>query len=84
VSLEQVSHFFDWLRPPPVARAPRVFMLPGAAQAVENSTLLRKRAALAAMPAALRRNVWGLVLFLVALCDRSWLRACCSGCLRDG
>ena len=44
VSLEQVSHFFDWLRRPPVARAPGVFTLPGAAQAVENSTLLRKRA----------------------------------------
>jgi integrase/recombinase XerD len=28
-----------------VARAPGVFTLPGAAQAVENSTLLRKRAA---------------------------------------
>lgn len=47
VSLEQVSHFFDWLQRPPAARAPGVFMLPGAAQAVENSTLLRKRAALA-------------------------------------
>jgi len=31
------------------------------------------------MPAALRRNGWGLVPFLVALCDRSWLQACCSG-----
>jgi integrase/recombinase XerD len=47
VSLEQVSYFFDWLRRPPAARAPGVFMLPGAGQAVENSTLLRKRAALA-------------------------------------
>jgi site-specific recombinase XerD len=47
VSLEQVSHFFDWLRRPVAARAPGVFMLPGAAPAVENSTLLRKRAALA-------------------------------------
>ena len=47
VSLEQVSHFFDWLRRPAAARAPGVFVLPGAAQAVEDSTLLRKRAALA-------------------------------------
>jgi integrase/recombinase XerD len=47
VSLEQVSYFFDWLRRPPAARAPGVFMLPGAGQAVENSTLPRKRAALA-------------------------------------
>jgi hypothetical protein len=36
------------------------------------------------MPAALRRNGWGLVPVVVALCDRSWLRACCSGFLRDG
>src|SRR6266576_2789274 len=36
------------------------------------------------MPAALRRNGWGLVPVLVALCDRSWLQACCSGFLRDG
>jgi hypothetical protein len=27
---------------------------------------------------------WALIRFLVALCDRSWLRACCPGCLRDG
>ena len=47
VSLEQVSHFFDWLRRPPAARAPGVFMLPGAAQVVGDSTLVRKRAALA-------------------------------------
>ncbi len=37
-----------------------------------------------AMPAALRRNGWGLVPVLVALRDRSWLQACCSGFLRDG
>jgi hypothetical protein len=36
------------------------------------------------MPAALRGNGCGLVSFLFALCDRSWLRACCSGFLRDG
>ena len=47
VTLEQVAYFFDWLRRPPAARAPGVFMLPGAAQAVENSTLQRKRASLA-------------------------------------
>ena len=42
------------------------------------------RAGLEAMPAALRRNGWGLVPFLVALCDRSWLQGCCPGFLRDG
>jgi hypothetical protein len=47
VSLEQVSHFFDWLRRPAPTGVPGVFVLPGAAQAVENSTLLCKRAALA-------------------------------------
>jgi integrase/recombinase XerD len=47
VSLEQVAYFFDWLRRPRAARAPGVFMLPGAAQAVEGSTLQRKRASLA-------------------------------------
>jgi hypothetical protein len=36
------------------------------------------------MPAALRRNGWGPVPFLVALRDRCWLLACCSGFLRDG
>ena len=40
--------------------------------------------AVSSMPAALRRNGWGLVPVVVALCDRSWLRACCSGFLRDG
>ena len=32
----------------------------------------------------LRPNGWGLVPFVVALCDRYWLQACCSGFLRDG
>src|SRR5437879_12963745 len=36
------------------------------------------------MPAALRRNGWGLVPVLVALCDRSWLQACCSGSCEMG
>jgi integrase/recombinase XerD len=46
-SLEQISYFFDWLRRPRATRAPGVFMLLGTAQAVENSTLQRKRASLA-------------------------------------
>ena len=40
--------------------------------------------AIRTMPAALRRNGGERVPFLVALCDRCWLQACCSGCLRDG
>ena len=47
LSLEQLALFFDWLRRPAAARAPGVFMLPGTAAALENSTLQRKRAALA-------------------------------------
>jgi len=42
-------------------------------------------------PGGLGRNASGFrakqlkaVPFLVALCDRSWLQACCSGFLRDG
>lgn len=45
--LEVVAQFFDWLRRPKPARAPRVFVLPGVGQALENTTLQRKRAALA-------------------------------------
>ena len=45
---------------------------------------LAERRVLETMPAALRRNGWGLVPVLVALCDHSWLQACCSGFLRDG
>src|SRR4051812_19584444 len=47
VSLKQIAYFFDWLRRPQAARTPGVFMLPGTGQAVENSTLQRKRASLA-------------------------------------
>jgi site-specific recombinase XerD len=47
VSLEQLAQFFDWLRRPKSARAAGVFVLPGAGQGLENSTLQRKRAALA-------------------------------------
>jgi integrase/recombinase XerD len=43
VTLEQVAYFFDWLRRPPAARAPGVFMLPGAAQAVENCSAKGRR-----------------------------------------
>lgn len=47
VSLEQLAGFFDWLRRPKPARAPGVFMLPGTPSALENATLVRKRAAVA-------------------------------------
>ena len=47
LSIEAVSVFFSWLRRPKALRAPGVFMLAGTDQAVENSTLQRKRAALA-------------------------------------
>jgi integrase/recombinase XerD len=47
LTLEQVSLFFSWLRRPKALRAPGVFILAGTGQAVENSTLQRKRAALA-------------------------------------
>jgi integrase/recombinase XerD len=42
---EQLAQFFDWLRRPKPTRAPGVFLLPGTGQALENSTLQRKRAA---------------------------------------
>jgi integrase len=47
VSLEQLSYFFAWLRRPEPLRARGVFMLPGTEPAVANTTLVRKRAALA-------------------------------------
>jgi integrase/recombinase XerD len=47
LGLEEIAGFFSWLRRPKPARAPGVFMLPNAPAAVENSTLARKRAALA-------------------------------------
>jgi integrase/recombinase XerD len=47
LSLEDLAEFFAWVRRPPAARVPGVFMLPGAPAAVSNSTLVRKRAALA-------------------------------------
>ncbi|MFI7131585.1 tyrosine-type recombinase/integrase [Nonomuraea sp. NPDC050153] len=45
LTLEQLAQFFDWLRRPKPTRAPGVFLLPGTGQALENSTLQRKRAA---------------------------------------
>jgi site-specific recombinase XerD len=47
LTLEQLSEFFEWLRRPPVARDPGVFVLPSAEPALEDSTLSRKRAAVA-------------------------------------
>lgn len=47
-TVEQLSEFFAWLRRPKPLRAPGVFMLPGLQPAVTNTTLVRKRAALAA------------------------------------
>jgi site-specific recombinase XerD len=47
VGLEQLSYFFSWLRRPERLRARGVFMLPGIEPAVANTTLVRKRAALA-------------------------------------
>lgn len=47
LTVEQLAEFFGWLRRPRQARRPGVFVLPGTPSAVEQSTLLRKRAALA-------------------------------------
>jgi len=47
LSLEELAEFFAWLRRPKAARAAGVFMLPGAPAALGNSTLARKRAAVA-------------------------------------
>ncbi|GAA1554103.1 tyrosine-type recombinase/integrase [Streptomyces globosus] len=47
VRLEALAQFFDWLRRPKPTRATGVFVLPGVGQALVNTTLQRKRAALA-------------------------------------
>jgi integrase/recombinase XerD len=47
LTLEQVAEFFEWLRQPPVARVPGVFVLPTGVPALADSTLVRKKAALA-------------------------------------
>jgi site-specific recombinase XerD len=47
VDLERLALFFAWLRRPRALREPGVFMLPGTPTAMSNSTLARKRAALA-------------------------------------
>jgi integrase/recombinase XerD len=47
LGLEQLAYFFAWLRRPRPLRARGVFMLPGTESALSNSTLVRKRAALA-------------------------------------
>lgn len=41
--LEVVAQFFDWLCHPKPARVAGVFILPGVGQALENTTLMRKR-----------------------------------------
>src|SRR6266496_2081244 len=48
VELEDLKSFLDWLRRPAELRQPDVFVLPGAPSALDDTTLLRKRAALAA------------------------------------
>jgi hypothetical protein len=47
LSLEQLSEFFAWLQRPKPTRQPGVFMLPGTPSAVERTTLVRKRSAVA-------------------------------------
>jgi integrase/recombinase XerD len=47
LSLEQLAEFFGWLRRPKETRQPDVMVLPGAPAAVEQSTLTRKRSAVA-------------------------------------
>jgi len=47
VTLEQLGEFFEWLRRPRRARQRDVFVLPSVESALETSTLVRKRAALA-------------------------------------
>jgi site-specific recombinase XerD len=47
VELEDLAVFVDWLRRPAGLRRPGVFVLPGSPSALEGSTLVRKRAALA-------------------------------------
>lgn len=47
LSLEQLAEFFGWLRRPKETRRSGVFVLPGAPAAVEQTTLVRKRSAVA-------------------------------------
>ena len=47
VELEDLAAFMDWLRRPVGLHLPGVFVLPGSPSALEGSTLVRKRAALA-------------------------------------
>jgi integrase/recombinase XerD len=47
LTLEQLAEFFDWLRHPPITRIPGVFVLPTGEPALADSTLVRKKAALA-------------------------------------
>jgi integrase/recombinase XerD len=47
LSLEQLAEFFGWLRRPKETRRPGVFVLPGTPVAVEQTTLVRKRSAVA-------------------------------------
>jgi integrase len=47
LGLEDLAEFFAWVQRPRAARVPGVFMLPGTPAAVDNSTLVRKRAAVA-------------------------------------
>jgi integrase/recombinase XerD len=47
LNLEQLAEFFTWLRRPRPTRRPDVFVLPGTPSAVEQTTLVRKRSAVA-------------------------------------
>ncbi|WP_218018240.1 tyrosine-type recombinase/integrase [Nocardia shimofusensis] len=47
LSVEQLSEFFNWLQRPKDARRPGILVLPGGPSAVERTTLVRKRAAVA-------------------------------------
>ncbi|MFF0533610.1 tyrosine-type recombinase/integrase [Nocardia amikacinitolerans] len=47
LSVEQLSEFFSWLQLPKKARRPGVLVLPGGPSAVERTTLVRKRSAVA-------------------------------------
>ncbi|MFD6102899.1 tyrosine-type recombinase/integrase [Nocardia salmonicida] len=47
LNLEQLSEFFSWLQRPKPTRQPGVFVLPDTAAAVERTTLVRKRSAVA-------------------------------------
>jgi integrase/recombinase XerD len=49
LSLEDLAEFFIWLRRPPQARKPNVYVLPGLPSSLENTTLVRKRAAVAGL-----------------------------------